>query len=115
MLVNLGCKLSEQEAKALALIYLPLESLDTITTGTQTMEKITKRDKIRNCRRDLELLKESLVKIGRNDLIGTVESYIENNALPLDAVSSTTPGLHPGTEEEESDITNSAVTGVVKG
>ena len=113
LLACLGRKLKVDEAKSMGLIYE--EDTNDITTGTDVMEKITKRRKLQNCTDDLNQLKESLKSIGRSDLRGDVDSYMEENLMLPEHISECTASTTTGLQENEGDLSKSTFTGGVAG
>ena len=123
-LIRLGGKLSLEQVKKLGFIYLDNEAVEDIKNDTDLMEKITQRQKIRECQEDLNQLIEILEDIGRTDLKEMVSEYIEKRHPPVrlpeglpslepfveNAVSSST--MHMGIPEKEGDLSKSTVTGL---
>lgn len=117
IMADLAMKLSEEEVKAMGLIYLGQEDIHSFTNGLDLMDRILKRELISNCVGDLKALEHSLERVGRKDLISTVEEYITKNRLPLVHqqaldfnVSSTNSEPPLATQENEADITKSMVS-----
>lgn len=120
LLADIGLKLSEKEIEALAFVYLDKENIENIESGSKLMDRITKRDQIRNCESDLNCLAHSLERVGRADLKKVVAKYIKVTSPPQESterlpssakeasghVSSTNP--RP-LEERDSNITKSTV------
>lgn len=117
LLTCLGCKLTLEEAKAMAVIYLEKENICDLKTGIEVMERIIKRKKLRNCTDDLEQLKRSLNYSGRSDLIDDVKIYMEENPwLPEHAIEHMyRASTSTGSQENESDFSKSTFTGGIAG
>lgn len=123
-LIRLASQLSPEQVKKLGFIYLDTEAVQGIKDDTDLMERITQRQRIRDCQEDLNQLIESLENIGRTDLKEMVTGYIEKICPPVklferppslepvvqDTVSSST--MHMAIPEEKGgDYDRSTVTG----
>jgi hypothetical protein len=105
LLVSLGRKLTPEEAKGLALIYLDKESTGQATSGTEVVERILKGLKIQNCKCHLQQLKESLSCIGWSNLVDdVVEHLTQHPSLPEDISEPAASAITVGLQENESNI-----------
>ena len=101
-LVDIGHRLTAGDIKDLAFIYLEEEHHEVVG-HIDLMERMVKRDKLRDCQDDLFLLIESLEIIGRADLREIVSKYIERRVPPLNRDSSERlPDLEPAVQQAAS-------------
>lgn len=115
LLVCLARKLSQEDAKLLAFLYLQKENLGATDSGIDVIDKIIKRRKICNCKEDLTELKGSLSSMGRSDLITDIDAYLRDNPSLPEKISEQVTPVTSSLQEKESDTSNSTVTGIFAG